>query len=328
MKRNHVIILAFSLLLFISLACGSSNEGTRITPAAAQATPATVQTTPTPSWEKGQTEKPRSNPTATQTPQPTPTETPKPTPTLAVFQMGDFILVGTHAIRLNSIQYHNGVLIADFLIENKGNSSSRVSSLMSFSARKQDGTSLDQEIFDCNPGLDGQVLPGDRLRGKVCWLNARPEDGIRIYYEANLFGRGAVIWEAVAGESEPKVDRDAELQMEVFAVGNVVKVKEYTIVLNQVTWKGDLLQANFTIENPGNVEVMVSSMGSFYARKRDGSTLAQEIFGCDSSLDGKVLPGDRLKGNVCWSGANADDGIKIYYRDDLFGKGAVVWRVE
>ncbi len=316
MKRNHVITLAFALLLFISLACGSSNEGTKITPAA-------VQATSTPSAEKGQVAE-------AQTPKPeaTPTQAPQPTPTLALFQVGDLVQVKNHTIRLNSVKYRNGMLIANFSVENKGDSDLNISSL-SFSAKKEDGTKLQEEIFDCDgSGLGGQVLPGDRLRGYICWSGAAPEDGIKIYYEASLFGRGAVVWVAAAGESEPEIVGDAVLKTELFGVGDVVKVKEHTIVLNKVTWQGNILQANFTVENQGNTEVTVSSLASFYARTRDGSDLQQEIFDCGSSLDGKVLPGDKLKGDICWSGANAQDGIRIYYQASIFGQGAVVWRVE
>jgi hypothetical protein len=53
---------------------------------------------------------------------------------------------------------------------------------------------LEQAIFNCNPGLDGKVLPGDLLRGNICWTGAT-SDMIKIYYEASLFGEGAVVWE-------------------------------------------------------------------------------------------------------------------------------------
>jgi len=251
------------------------------------------------------------------------------TPSGEVYKVGDLVEVGDHTIRLNSIAYRGEVLVANFLVENQGDADVSMSSMLSFSAKRDDGTKLEQQIFDCDPaGLDGSLVPGDRLRGSICWSGASPEDGIKLYYEASLFGRGAVVWEAVAGESEPDVSAEADLKVDIFAVGDVVQVKGHTIVLNAVTWKGDVLQANFTIENQGNAEVTISSMASFYARRRDGSSLEQNIFDCGSSLDGKVLPGDKLKGDICWSGANADDGIRIYYKADMFGKGAVVWRVD
>lgn len=246
-----------------------------------------------------------------------------------VYKVGDLVQVGKHTIRLNSIEYRGDVLVANFLVENQGDADVSVSSMLSFSAKRDDGTKLEQEIFDCDTAsLDGSILPGDRLRGSLCWSGASPEDGIKIYYEASLFGQGAVVWEAVAATSEPDISAEADLKVEIFAVGDVVQVAGHTIVLNEITWKGDVLQANFTVENQGNAEVTVSSMASFYARRRDGSSLEQNIFDCGSSLDGKVLPGDKLRGDICWSGARAGDGIRVYYKADVFGQGAVVWRVD
>ena len=117
------------------------------------------------------------------------------------------------------------------------------------------------------------------------------------------------------------------VKLEVFKVGDIIEVGEHTIVLNSATIKGDVLQANFTIENTGAEDLNVSSLMSFEAKDSEGTKLEQDIFDCGSALGGKVLPGDKLKGNICWKGA-ATDIIKIYYEADLFSKGAVVWEVK
>jgi len=310
-KRNHIIILVFGLVLFVSLACGSSNEGTKVTPVAVEAT----LTSPPVSEEAGTV----ATPAAT---------APQPASTTATFEVGDLVEVERHTIRLNRVEYRGDVLIANFTIENNGNSDVNVSSLMSFSAKKSDGTQLTQEIFDCDEaGLDGKVLPGDKLRGGICWSGASPDDGIRIYYEASLFGKGAVIWNAVAGTAEPlDTATDSAPDGEVYKVGDLVQVGEHTIRLNSIEYRGEMLVANFLIENHGDADVNVSSMLSFSAKRDDGTKLDQAIFDCDAAgLDGNILPGDRLRGSICWSGASPEDGIKVYYEASLFGRGAVVW---
>ncbi len=250
-------------------------------------------------------------------------------PEVEIFQVGDLVEIKDHTIRLNSLEYQGSIMVANFTVENHGDSDLGASSMLSFSAKKEDGTKLEQEIFDCGTsGLDGSVLPGDRLRGNICWSGANPDDGIKIYYEASLFGEGAIVWQTVEGVAESLTETDAELKVEVFGVGDVVQIQDHTIVLNSVEFRENVLQANFTIENQGSSDVAVSSMLSFDARKRDGTTLEQEIFDCGASLDGSVIPGDKLRGDICWSGASLDDGIKIYYEAGLFGEGAIVWIVE
>ncbi len=306
-KHNQIFYLVLAVLFLVTLSCGESNEGTVITPPVEEQEAATAVSDVV-------TEEPAQE---------------EPQPAFEIFEVGDLIEVKDHTIQLTSVEYQGTVLVANFIIENYGDSDINISSLLSFSAKKEDGTKLEAEIFDCGTSsLDGSVLPGDRLRGDICWSGASPEDGIKIYYEASLFGEGAVVWNATEGVSESLSLSDMELKVDVFGVGDVIQVEDHTIVLNSIEFRGNILQANFTLENQGSSDIAVSSMLSFSAKKYDGSKLEQEIFDCGSSLDGSVIPGDKLRGDICWSGASPEDGIKIYYEAELLGEGAVVWIVE
>jgi len=117
-------------------------------------------------------------------------------------------------------------------------------------------------------------------------------------------------------------------KVEVYKVRDVIQVGDHTIVLNSAAIKGNKLQANFTVDNKGTEDLIISSILSFEAKDSDGTKLELEIFDCGSSnLDGEVLPGDKLRGDICWSGAKSST-VKIYYKADLFGSGAVVWEVK
>ena len=166
-KNLYRIALVIALLLIVSLACGSSNEGEVVTPASQEA------------------ELAKESPTGEEDPK----------PSYEVFGVGDLIKVKDHTIRLNSINYQGSVLIANFTLENHGSSDLNVSSMLSFTAKKSDGTKLDQEFFNCGiSSLDGSVLPSDKLKGDICWSGANSSDGIKIYYKAELFSSGAVVW--------------------------------------------------------------------------------------------------------------------------------------
>lgn len=129
------------------------------------------------------------------------------------------------------------------------------------------------------------------------------------------------------GTSVPSAASAVPVQAQVYHMGEVVQINQQTIVLNSAQISGNELQANFTIENKGTEDLNVSSMLSFEAKGNDGTKLEQDIFNCTSGgLDGKILPGDKLKGNICWKGV-ATDTVKIYYTADVFGSGATVWEV-
>ena len=64
------------------------------------------------------------------------------TPEILVFQVGEIIQGQDHTIRLNSIEYQGTVLVSDFTVENLGDSDIDMSSMLSWSAKKSDGTKL------------------------------------------------------------------------------------------------------------------------------------------------------------------------------------------
>ncbi len=110
-----------------------------------------------------------------------------------------------------------------------------------------------------------------------------------------------------------------------FSVGDIVQVQDQTIVMNSASIVGNTLTANFTVENQGTKDIIVSSIVSFEARDATGQKLDTDIF-AGTSIDGTVLPSDKLRGNISWTGLTTDTA-KIYYAANVFGHGAVIWQV-
>jgi hypothetical protein len=117
----------------------------------------------------------------------------------------------------------------------------------------------------------------------------------------------------------------APAQVQTYNVGDVVAVQDHTITLNSATIQGGKLTANFTIENKGTADLDVSSMLSFSAKDNDGTKLEADYTCAD--LNGKILAGDKLKGNICWTVTTATP-FKIYYDASMFGSGSIVWLVK
>lgn len=128
------------------------------------------------------------------------------------------------------------------------------------------------------------------------------------------------------GETTTNPPTSAPPQVVVYKIGDVIQVGDQTIVLNNAEFQGNKLVANFTIQNKGSSDLTVSSMLSFTAKDSEGTKLEQDYFNCGSSLDGKILPGDKQKGDICWNNTTTNS-VKIYYEAELFGSGAVVWEV-
>jgi hypothetical protein len=115
--------------------------------------------------------------------------------------------------------------------------------------------------------------------------------------------------------------------MQINNIGDVVQVNTQTITLNSAQVTGNSVQANFTVENKGSQSLVVSSIANFEAKTSDGTKLDQTLSCGSGSMDGTVLAGDKLKGDICWSGTITDT-VKIYYTPEIFGGTVIVWEVK
>ena len=156
-KNQLFILLAVLSLILASLACGSDNTGEKV-------------------GEAGDA----------------PTNAP---PKVETYNVGDIVKTSDQTITLNNFEFQGNRLIANFTIENQGTSDAAISTLLDFTARDQDGSEMEIDIFDCTPDLGGSILPGDKIKGNVCFSGTQNATKVRIYYEAELFGSGAVVWE-------------------------------------------------------------------------------------------------------------------------------------
>jgi len=105
----------------------------------------------------------------------------------------------------------------------------------------------------------------------------------------------------------------------------IIALPDQIIVLTGAEFKGNVLVADFVIGNTSDEFMSISSMLSLYARSADGTNLDTEFFDCGTSIDGPIAPGDKLRGQACWEGAAP--GTKIYYEENRFDSGAVIWEI-
>lgn len=113
--------------------------------------------------------------------------------------------------------------------------------------------------------------------------------------------------------------------LETYTVGETISIEGHTIVLNETEIKGGVLRANFTVENQSKENLIISGI-DFDAKDSDGILLEASLFDCGTSFSGKVLVGDKLKGDRCWEITNAAP-FRIYYEVNLFGFDTIVWQV-
>jgi hypothetical protein len=236
---------------------------------------------------------------------------------------------------LDLVDYANtgSMLELVFVVENHNASVLSMSEVVPYSDYDADQVHLCEEPVECCPTLSGKVLPGDRLRGALCFpkspASKTTREGKTIILLSGYCERGICGWYIYlteAGAVEPVSSRPNSPVFAVHKAGEEVHISGQSVALNEASIQGSLLQASFTIWNSGRTDLEVSPLRSFEARDGSGTRLRWERAACrGAELAGVVHPGEVKVGNLCWK-AEGEGQVKIYYEAE--GSEPVVWALE
>ena len=116
-------------------------------------------------------------------------------------------------------------------------------------------------------------------------------------------------------------------QQESFKLGDIIQFSRGRITLNSFVFNNGEVQINFTWENTTKNDFTVSSLIDFSAKDQNGNSLDQDIAKCPSLLDGKLLSGHILRGNICFR-LKTDGPITLYFKNNLFEPGSIAWNLK
>lgn len=131
-------------------------------------------------------------------------------------------------------------------------------------------------------------------------------------------------------EPEPEPEPELEPQAPtVFAVGDIIQDGHFTIVVNEVeqTTQGIIAPddgkvyfiMDVTIENNGTEEENISSLLMFDLKDGDGRSQDLSIgAGTDGSLNGTILPSEKLTGEIAFETEEAGE-LNLYINLSVFG---------
>jgi hypothetical protein len=105
----------------------------------------------------------------------------------------------------------------------------------------------------------------------------------------------------------------------------VKEVYPWRITLNSYRYTADgIFAADITAELLAKNQLAISSLMQFAARNSDGADLDRTIK-CGNTLDGVVLPGKKMRGEMCWKHATAP--VTLLFQAQRGGK-VVYWELE
>lgn len=329
-------------LIAASMACGSSSS----------ATPELVNTSDAPGAETV------AEPTAAR--EDTPTEAQEPTlaPETATpqrpttFEVGDPIHLGDFVVVVlgwEPIVSDNDFIKPDpgnqfvgveLIIVNVAESSEGVSSLLSTSLKDSTDqvyrTDFSAAAGGSKSGIDGVLLPGERIRGQVGFQVPDDASGLVFVFDAELFdaGRLFVNLPAEPGLIEPPAAVEGEKPISGAAPGEPVPAGDFSVTFNGVE---DVKASQFmepdegykfiavdvTIENTSGEPQNLSTLAQMYVRAPDGQRYSVDLgaavgAGSDSP-DGEIAAGERLRGKIGFQVPVDASGLLFGFLAGLFG---------
>jgi hypothetical protein len=240
-------------------------------------------------------------------------------------------------------------LVVDLMIANQGERSFNSSPVFQMTIKDPSGQKYNingkANIASGSNTPNGEVNPGEVIRGKVGFHV--PEDLINFIfvYEANLMGIGEVSVNlgGTPIAMDPPSDLNLAHRQEIFSVGEQIEISGLVIQVLGVSYpsgtdfvkpKEDykFVSVDVQVENQGESIQEITSIVQMYLKDNTGEKYtfhlgAQSII--DSGLpDDELQPGERVRGQIGFQVPTDAEGLIFVFDAEIFGFGKVFITLE
>jgi hypothetical protein len=348
------LLLLLVLMLIPTLACGSETTPEKVGEvgeATADDTADAVEPT-APAEEESEEEAAETTVDPTEAP---PTDEPVPAPTPTSFAVGDIIdMDGLTMVVLGwstppgdeftQPDEGNQFVVVDTLFVNTGQSADSISSLLQMELKDDMSRVYDIDLMaELAAGAsspEGEIAPGERIRGSVGFQTPADATGLQFVFDAEVFGSGRIFVdlgdEPVA--VEPPAQLAGEAAAETFAVGDIIELGDLALTVHGVTFPtGDeftqpdegqrFVVVDVAVENRTDSAQSISSLLQMQLKDATGQVydvdLMAQVASGGSSPDGELAPGETLRGQVGFQVPVDSTDLVFVFDGDVFGAGKV-----
>lgn len=235
-------------------------------------------------------------------------------------------------------------LVVDLMIANQGDRSFNSSPVFQMTLKDQSGRKYNingkANIASGSNTPNGEINPGEVVRGKVGFHVPDNLTNFIFVYEANLMGIGEV--SVNLGSTPIAMDPPSDLNLahrqEIFAVGEQIEISGLIIQVLGVSYPSgtDLVKpkegyqfvaVDVQVENQGETVQEITSIVQMYLKDNTGEKYtfhlgAQSVI--DSGLpDDELQPGERVRGQIGFQVPANASGLTFVFDAEIFGFGKV-----
>ncbi len=235
-------------------------------------------------------------------------------------------------------------LVVDLMIANQGEKAFNSSPVFQMSLKSPSGLKFNingkANLASGSNQPNGEISPGEIVRGKVGFQV--PEDLVDFLfiYEANLLGHGEVSVNLgpVPVAMDPPEDLNLIPSLDIYQVGDLIKISDIVIQVLGVSYPTgteivkpkegyQFVGIDIQVENQGSTVKEITSVVQMYLKDDTGQKYTFHL-GAQSLLDAglpddELQPGEYVRGQIGFQVPEDSPGLVLIFDAEVFGFGKV-----
>jgi hypothetical protein len=238
----------------------------------------------------------------------------------------------------------NMFIAVELIFVNGSDEAETLSSMLQMSLRDETGQKYDESFTAAmaldETGLDGEISPGEKLRGKVAFEVPQDFEELVFVYDIGVFSSGKAFVDlgTEPASVEPPEKMAGETEQETYQIGDVIKADDMTITINEVyTDNGDeffgpkegfeFLVVDVMFENLGDDSEALSSLLQMYIKNPAGNKFDLDLMASASSggtmPDGEIAAGEKIRGQVGFEVPADAEELTLVFDVNVFTTGKI-----
>ena len=233
-------------------------------------------------------------------------------------------------------------LVVDVMLANQGETSFNISPVFQMTLKDQSGQKYNingkANIASGSNTPNGELNPGEVLRGKVGFHVPEELNNFQFIYEAKVWGLGEVSVNlgSTPIAMDPPTNLNLAHQQKTYQIGDLIEISDLRIQVIQVTYPAGnnivkpqeehkFAAVDVQVENAGETVQEISSIVQMYLKDSTGQKYtfhlgAQSII--DTGLpDDELQPGERIRGQIGFQVPENITGLVFVFDAEVWGYG-------
>ncbi len=238
----------------------------------------------------------------------------------------------------------NRFIAVELILVNQGTGATSISTVLQMTVKDSSAQTYNAELFaptsDGQSGVDGELSPGERVRGKVAFQVPIDAQGLQFVYDESMFGAGRVFVDLGSTPIilEPPTEIAGETEQQIFEIGEVVSIGDSLLTVlgweelqaddfSQPSEGNKFIAVDLLLVNLSDATASISTLLQTSLKNDAGQTYSPDLLAATladiAQPDGKLTPGEPVRGKIGFQVPMENSGLLFVFDGDVFDFGKV-----